>query len=592
MTPAEYQLVCAIVHEAEDHPERDVEKIAAERCPDRPDLQQKAAAMYRLGQDDEESTDQIVPGIRVQFRDVDRTGQIVDIYKLEKRIGQSHLCEVYTSHNPRTGTAVAVKLLRDFCVENNRYAEEFRGLMEREKRVLERLDAVAEVVKLLDVGTTSDGVPYLVTGYLPGKDIATFCREKNLGLQQVVGLFIKVCRVVATAHRRHIIHRDLKPSNIMVVEQDEPSPRLLDFGISEIFEDTTLGQFHQMFQTRDYAAPEQIHDKLSSPQSDIYSLGKLLAELLDKLPEEKELPRIVGKRTELMEVSRRCTRENPDDRYQEVSHLIQALENIRDDKPIREIQRLDYRLDLYLRRHPWVLLAPILMFVVAFYAYRLGWLEPQRKECAYHLAQQALDIENSLGNIYAMPGDVLAGLGENLETMISDLETRVATFERDCVVNDNICPAEGKYYLGRVYYSLGRFEEARALLLEAKALGANDGVDQYLGLTSAALFDQVRWAAQGEANPLVQKAKIQESNQYLAEIKDLVSMNQTQKPGNNLPGRAQFLLPRTSCRIHRGGRGIRAPPCLDQRMHRHARLGLSFPSSLGSHLHLARPGFL
>ncbi|MBP9663545.1 MAG: serine/threonine protein kinase [Pyrinomonadaceae bacterium] len=135
------------------------------------------------------------------------------------------------------------------------------------------------IARLLDGGTTSDGLPFLVMEYVDGIPITEFV--KHLSLRERLILFQKVCEAVAFAHRRLIVHRDLKPSNIFVTADGRP--KLLDFGIAKILENdgtqsqtlTSLGAF-----TPDYASPEQIRGGPITTASDIYSLGVVLYEML------------------------------------------------------------------------------------------------------------------------------------------------------------------------------------------------------------------------------------------------------------------------------------------------------------------------
>src|SRR6185436_18730793 len=93
------------------------------------------------------------------------------------------------------------------------------------------------IARLLDGGTTDEGIPYLVMELIDGQPITDYCDGQKLDTAARLRLFIQVCSAVQYAHQRMVIHRDLKPSNILVTR--EGVPKLLDFGIAKILEPGT-----------------------------------------------------------------------------------------------------------------------------------------------------------------------------------------------------------------------------------------------------------------------------------------------------------------------------------------------------------------
>jgi tRNA A-37 threonylcarbamoyl transferase component Bud32/transcription antitermination factor NusG len=149
---------------------------------------------------------------------------------------------------------------------------------ENERQILAKLNH-PHIAQLLDGSAAQDGRPYLVMEYVSGKDIATFCIEKKLGLRARLGLVLQICEAVSYAHQQLVLHRDLKPNNILVNEQNQV--KLLDFGIGKLLdEEQNHAQTATQIMTRSYASPEQIKGEHVSTASDLFSLAVVTYELL------------------------------------------------------------------------------------------------------------------------------------------------------------------------------------------------------------------------------------------------------------------------------------------------------------------------
>ncbi|HQU83675.1 MAG TPA: protein kinase [Pyrinomonadaceae bacterium] len=202
-------------------------------------------------------------------------GQQIGNYRIAGELGHGGMGAVYlcTRTDGKFEQKVAVKLLRR---EFN--TKKIRQRFEVEKEILSKLNH-PNIARLLDTGTTDDGIPFLAMEYIEGEPIDKYCAEKSLDLKSRLKLFNKVCDAVGYAHRNLVIHRDLKPSNILVTENGEP--KLLDFGISKLLDEngenpeTVFGAM-----TPEYASPEQIKGENVTTASDIYSLGVVLFNLL------------------------------------------------------------------------------------------------------------------------------------------------------------------------------------------------------------------------------------------------------------------------------------------------------------------------
>ena len=149
-----------------------------------------------------------------------------------------------------------------------------------ERQILATLDH-PNITRLLDGGTSDEGLPYFVMEYIEGEPIDRYCDTRKLNISARLKLFQSVCAAVHYAHQNLVIHRDIKPGNILVTK--EGVPRLLDFGIAKLLaragpENSTTTLLRPL--TPEYASPEQVHGESITTASDVYSLGVLLYRLL------------------------------------------------------------------------------------------------------------------------------------------------------------------------------------------------------------------------------------------------------------------------------------------------------------------------
>jgi serine/threonine protein kinase len=122
------------------------------------------------------------------------------------------------------------------------------------------------IAHLFDAGHTPDGRPYLVMEYVDGVSIDQYCA--SFDVRNILKLFLLVCDAVAYAHRNLIIHRDLKPSNILIDAAGRP--KLLDFGIAKIIDDTEPSRTLVRILTPDFASPEQMRGDAHTTATDVY----------------------------------------------------------------------------------------------------------------------------------------------------------------------------------------------------------------------------------------------------------------------------------------------------------------------------------
>ena len=152
----------------------------------------------------------------------------VGAYELVRELGRGGMGAVYLADRAdgQFEKQVAIKVLK-----RGTDTEEVLHRFASERHILARLDH-PNIARLLDAGTTDDGLPYFVMEYVAGAPVTRFVREHELSIEERISVFLKICAAVEVAHQSHVIHRDLKPSNILVNTKGEP--KLLDFGIAKL----------------------------------------------------------------------------------------------------------------------------------------------------------------------------------------------------------------------------------------------------------------------------------------------------------------------------------------------------------------------
>ena len=204
-----------------------------------------------------------------------RLGSRVGVYEIVAEIGSGGMGDVYRAARAdgQFEKEVAIKLVR--------HGMNLRVVLDRfrmERQILAGLDH-PNIARLLDGGTTADGLPYLVMELVAGVPIDSYCDQRRLNIAQRLRLFEKVCAAVQYAHQRLVIHRDIKPNNILVGE--DGAPKLLDFGIAKLLDPAASADAVTLqAMTPEYASPEQIRGESITTATDVYSLGVLLYQLL------------------------------------------------------------------------------------------------------------------------------------------------------------------------------------------------------------------------------------------------------------------------------------------------------------------------
>ena len=278
---------------------------------------------------------------------IDRVGERVGDYTLERMLGRGGMSIVYFARDRSSGRSAAVKVLHTDLPDNI----EAPRRLEQEARTIARIGH-PNVVEVYSWGHTEDGLPFIVMEYLEGRPLShLMARERPLSIPRTLGIVRQMLAALGRAHSLDIIHRDLKPDNVLLVTRDgvDDFVKMLDFGIAKLLTPST--NIHHRIETvqgvvlgtPEYLPPEIAMDLGVSPATDIYAIGVMMFEALTgRLPfigrgagelaehhcfTPPPRPRAVNADIppELERIVLRCMSKKPEERYQSAEELAGAL---------------------------------------------------------------------------------------------------------------------------------------------------------------------------------------------------------------------------------------------------------------------------
>ena len=201
---------------------------------------------------------------------------VAERYELQRVLGAGSLGTVYQARHVLIDRCVAIKLIHP-----GHEADGHRTWLLREARAANRVNH-PNIVQVHDVGTTTDGLVYLVMELVEGLRLDTLIARCPLAIELALDVVEQVAAALARAHDLGVIHRDLKPEHIFVrgVENQTASVKIIDFGLAHIANRRQLASHGALIGTPEYMAPEQARGESAGPQADLYALGAVLYEML------------------------------------------------------------------------------------------------------------------------------------------------------------------------------------------------------------------------------------------------------------------------------------------------------------------------
>jgi Tol biopolymer transport system component/predicted Ser/Thr protein kinase len=314
-------------------------------------------------------------------------GQTLGHYKIIQKIGSGGMGVVYKARDQHLDRFVALKILPTEKVADP----------ERKRRFVQEAKAASalnhpDIIHIYDIAS-EEGVDFIAMEYVEGKTLHEQIGRRGLPLNETLKYAVQIADALAKVHSVGIIHRDLKPSNIMVNEDD--TVKILDFGLAKLTEKVTAGEFATtatveggeepvtekgvIVGTVAYLSPEQAEGKEVDPRSDIFSFGSVLYEMITGRRAFQENSRIatisavLNKEPaplspdipyDLEKTIMRCLRKDPARRWQTMSDLKVALQELKEESESGKLSAVT-PIAPRQKRRTWFFSAAGLLLVVA-----------------------------------------------------------------------------------------------------------------------------------------------------------------------------------------------------------------------------------
>lgn len=444
----------------------------AERCGGDAALHARVRALLRAdagSNDENESAPRLHPPERI------------GPYRLDALIGSGGMGAVYRAQRDDGlfEQTVAIKFVRPIAGADASVA----ALIDAERRLLARMQHPG-IARILDGGTTPDGLHYLVMEFVAGVPIDAHARTQALSADARVALLLEVCAALADAHRHLVLHNDVKPANILI--DADGHAKLIDFGVARL-RDVIDAALPQGF-TRAYASPQRLAGAAPTVADEVYALGKLLAELLSgRLPADAaDVREAEGLDAELAAVARRALDAEPSRRYASVDALADDLRRWREHRPLAALPpHWRYRARKLLQRHPWRVAAGALAGTGLVVALAVITLLYSRADAARREAEQRFAELRSLSSY------MLFDLDHQLETTPGTTALRRQLVER------------GQHYLDAL----------------ARSAGGDAALAREIGVGLGRLAEvQGGWAMPNVGEPAAARANFERAQTMLAAL--------------------------------------------------------------------------
>lgn len=271
-------------------------------------------------------------------------------YEIIEKIGVGGMAIVYKAKDLLLNRVVTIKVLREQFASDDDFVRRFR----REAQSAASLSH-PNIVSIYDVGKDGE-TEFIVMEYVEGQNLKELIRNyAPLSSEHSINLALQIAAAIRHAHEHHIIHRDIKPHNILVTADGRA--KVTDFGIARAVSAATVTHTGDIIGSVHYLSPEQAKGVQTNEQSDLYSLGIILYELLTgKVPYDGETPIAIALKhlqenpeppsklnprisEGLENIILKAIAKAPEKRYQNAVEFIEDLTQIKNGQPLRKIER-------------------------------------------------------------------------------------------------------------------------------------------------------------------------------------------------------------------------------------------------------------
>ncbi len=316
-------------------------------------------------------------------------------YQIIEELGKGGMGKVYKVFDTRIKEKIALKLIKPEIASDKETIERFSNELRFARKIRHK-----NVCQMFDLGE-AEGTHFITMEYVPGEDLKNMIRmSKSMSVGAAVNIARQVCEGLAEAHRLGVVHRDLKPGNIMI--DREGDVRIMDFGVAMTLKEKGVTGAGVIIGTPEYMSPEQVEGKEIDQQSDLYSLGIILCEMVTgRRPFEGDtaLSIALKHKTEIPKNPREYNAQVPEDlsrlilkclekdkrkRYQTADEVLTELTQVEEEIPTTEkaipqgkalsSREITVKLNLKKLIAPAMIVAVIILVALAY------WLFVPKKE--------------------------------------------------------------------------------------------------------------------------------------------------------------------------------------------------------------------